>query len=257
MEAVLSLQKENGSLPLREYLPLVEDSNYGGYSGDLLYNLAQIWGRRKWMESTIAIGEWLHTDFSESHPWNKPEDYPNFSKERKEAFNLVGRILPFYAAGIAKEEVSTWIKFIERMFPNDELNMGSRWYFYQSIPRSYLTDDFVPNYLKPFIYNDDFDGREIQVRIVGEIINKIVLNIIDENDNVIYQYDSDEGIALGKTVRLSRGDYCYNIIVDGNIHTHNSLKAEFTVKQQSEINFNISIFDSNNTFKIKCESKGS
>lgn len=98
VNAVIDIQKENGSLPLREYLPLVEDSNYGGYSGDLLYHLSQMWGEKKWIASTINIGKWLYKAFPKEHPWNMPQDGVNFSSERYYPFNLIARILPFYGA---------------------------------------------------------------------------------------------------------------------------------------------------------------
>ena len=249
VNAVIALQKENGSLPIREYLPLVEDSNYGGYSGDLLYHLSQIWGEHKWIESTIRIGEWLHRDFSENHPWNTPEDGVNFRTKNFNSFNLIARILPFYAAGVSRSEISKWIEYIKQSFPNDELNMGTRWYFYQSIPRSYLMEKKIPQNLTPYIYGDNIDKGIISIRVVGETIKYIELIVNDKDGVNIYDERFGDEISFGKSVLVSEGSYVYKVVVSGNDNKMYSAEESFTVNQKENVCFYFTIFDTKNTFK--------
>lgn len=248
VNAVISLQKENGSLPIREYLPLVEDSNYGGYSGDMLYHLAQMWGEFEWIKATIKIGEWLYRDFSEVRPWNTPEDGANFRTENYNSFNLIGRILPFYAAGLSKSEIFKWINYIEETFPNDELNMGARWYFYQSIPRSYLSENYIPNNLRPFIFNDDSDYDNIKFRIVGDKIDTIDLQIVDRDGLNIFHEQFTDIVSLSRTILMKKGMYSYIIEVQGNNNRISRTKGTFCVEERNEISLFVQVFDSKNTF---------
>ena len=252
VNAVVALQKENGSLPLREGLPLVEDSNYGGYSGDMLYHLAQMWGEQSWIKSTIKIGEWLYRDFSKEHPWNVADDWPNFSSERTHnSFNLIGRILPFYAAGISKSEILNWISYIKETFPDDELDMATRWYLYQSIPRNYLSEKPVTNYLSPYIFNDDIFNERISIRVVGEKIDAIELHIKDKNGSIIYQ-DRFYGVdSFRKNISMTEGLYSYKVLVRGNKEKYSNIEGRFTVKVKGDICFDFYVFDLNNTFLDK------
>lgn len=252
VNSVIALQKENGSLPIREGLPLVEDSNYGGYSGDMLYHLAQMWGEQEWVKSTIEIGKWLRRDFSEDHPWNMPEDSPNFASDRNwNSFNLIGRILPFYAVGISKAEISNWIDYIKKSFPEDELDIETRWYFYQSIPRSYLTGKPIPQKLKPFIFNDGYSNQNINIRLVGETIDFIELFIMNEHGKNVFHEEFDNNKSFKIEIPMSEGKYTYKIVVGGNMNTIGNSEDSFYVIAQDNVIFNIIFFDSRNTFLEK------
>lgn len=249
VNSVIALQKGNGALPIREYLPLVEDSNYGGYSGCMLYHLSQMWGELKWMESTIMIGEWLHRDFSVEHPWNTPDDGDNFSSARNyNPYNLIGRILPFYAAGISKDEISEWVDFIKATFPDSELNLDTRWYFYQSIPRSYLTNAQFSNQLIPFIFNDDIVNNMLSIRIVGEKIDEVELIVKDGGGKMVFHEKNNKDMTFSKTVELQNGKISYKVIVKGNGQKINSMDGSFYLDVPKVVCFNSIIFDSNNTF---------
>lgn len=204
--AVLALQKKNGSLPLTQNLPLVEDTNYGGYSGNMLYQLAQVWGNEKWMESTVDIGNWLYREYSMDHPWNTKEDAPNYAIDRINSFNLISRVLQFYAAGIPDEKVREWINFSEKRFPDENLYLLERWYIYQSIPRSYLDSKiYVKNQLPPEVYSD-FYSDKASIRIIAEEIVQASVKIVKLNEN-----ETIENIPFkddfNKEIQLKKGKY--------------------------------------------------
>jgi hypothetical protein len=176
VNAVISLQKYNGSLPLREGRSLVEDTNYGGLCGEYLYRLAQIWGEKEWIEADKKIGIWLFSEWPMAHPWNTPEDYPNFSSKKYEMYNLIGRITSFYAAGIEKDYILSWIEFAKSRFPDIDPLLLSRGYFDRSIPRDYF-GIYVNNKLPPVI-NIQSSERSIKIIIIASCVNQILTKII-------------------------------------------------------------------------------
>ncbi|MCD7035558.1 hypothetical protein LRR81_15030 [Metabacillus sp. GX 13764] len=205
-EAVLSLQKPNGALPLTENLPLVEDTNYGGYSGNMLYELSQMWGKEKWIESTADIGRWLFKEYTMDHPWNLPEDKPNYAIDRQESFNLISRTLQFYAAGIPDASVKSWISFAERKFPDEKLYLLERWYFYQSIPRDYLDSRItLKNQLPPQMYAE-LTADQASVRIAAEELNSWQITVKNtENGQTVLEKTAADDAAFEMT--LPKGSY--------------------------------------------------
>ena len=252
VNAVLSLQKENGSLPLREYRYAVEDSNYGGYCGTMLYHLAQMWGVDEWIKATVAIGNWLNTDFSEAHPWNVPEDGVNFATERYYPYNLIARILPFYAAGLSKSEIFNWIDYIKTAFPDDELDMETRWYFSQSMPRDFLTDVKIKNELKPFVFSDFSDQNKLSVRAIGEEISMIKISVCNSNNAEVWQCLLQDKISdFFKTSSLKKGTYLYSVTCMGNTGKTSVYEDEFVLDSDADIDFKVTCFDRNNRFGDK------
>ncbi|PGT80866.1 carboxypeptidase regulatory-like domain-containing protein [Bacillus sp. AFS040349] len=252
VNAVLSLQKENGSLPLRENLPLVEDTNYGGYTGNMLYQLAQIWGNPAWIESTIELGNWLFHEYSMNHPWNTPEDAPNYHFDRMNSFNLISRVLLFYAAGIPEQYVKNWIRFSEDRFPEEELYLLERWYFYKSVPRDYLNNDIsIMNQLPPRIYSDASSDLT-SVRIVGETIssaNVTVTNSLTNETVATFNVSGDNQ----KSFPLPIGEYVINIeATEANGKTTTD-SQKLSLSQEQTYSINVVLFDQHNRFyqKIK------
>lgn len=246
VNAVLSLQKESGALPLREGLPLVEDSNYGGYAGGMLYHLAQVWGESKWIEATIDIGNWLYTSFPMSHPYNMPEDAPNFHFKRYESFNLIGRILPFYAAGIPNDYIQEWIRFTEDMFPTENLYMVTRWYYSQSIPREYLVPGSnVQNQLSPKIYVVNSRENELLLNVIAEEIKGLTLEVLIGD-----QLYKKETITNDRTINLTdlkeEEDIILRLTCEAN---HTFLQKEFPLSKGTEVK--IQLFDKHNRFVEK------
>lgn len=58
----------------------------------MLYAICQFWNEPVWIEAVRKMGNWLYTEFPQSHPWNTKEDYPNYSQDRFYPSNLTGRI---------------------------------------------------------------------------------------------------------------------------------------------------------------------
>ncbi|MRX71070.1 hypothetical protein GJU40_02660 [Bacillus lacus] len=206
-EAVLTLQKKNGSLPVRQELPLVEDTNYGGYSANMLYHLAQVWGSKSWMKATNDIGHWLFREYSKERPWNTPEDFPNFRVARYENFNLIARVLPFYSAGISDAAVKDWLRYAEERFPRDGKYMLERWYSYQSVPRTMLNDRLiVQNQLPPQLYAENLSGGKVSIRAIGESLHAVSINIHKLDDNVppVELYSMKD---QSRTILLGKGQY--------------------------------------------------
>jgi hypothetical protein len=77
-----------------------------------------MWAERSWIEAEKRLGMWLFAEWPMAHPWNKPEDYPNFSKERYDMYNL--------------------IEFAKSQFPGVDPVFLSRGYFDRSILREYF-----------------------------------------------------------------------------------------------------------------------
>ncbi len=177
VNAALSLQNENGSLPLREELPLVLDSNYGGFASTMLYDIVQMWPNKVWIKKLKKIGRWLYNDFPMNHPWNMKEDYPNYRQDRFYAYNLISRLSSFYIADIDSTYAKEWVLFIQEKFPNDNLRFETRWIESLSIPRSYYLDNEIIFNIKPKVYISD-DNTHIFINIIGESISsyEILLN---------------------------------------------------------------------------------
>jgi len=181
VNATLALQKENGSLPIREGLPLVEDTNYGGLCGEYLFTLAQLWGEEAWIAALKRLGAWLYTEYPMSHPWNTKEDYPNFSAERFDMYNLIGRIVPFYAAGVDGAYTRQWIDFAKAAFPASDPIVLSRGYIDRSIPPEYFGID-TRNRLPPRV-NMRYDGDDIRIVVVSPGIDSVRL-VVKDGDQV-------------------------------------------------------------------------
>ncbi|MED4532009.1 hypothetical protein ABET51_07995 [Metabacillus fastidiosus] len=248
--AVLALQKKNGSLPLTQNLPLVEDTNYGGYSGNMLYQLAQVWGNEKWMKSAVDIGNWLYREYSMEHPWNTKEDAPNYAIDRINSFNLISRVLQFYAAGVPDEKVREWINFAEKRFPDEKLYLLERWYSYQSIPRSYLDSKiYVKNQLPPKVYSDFYPDKG-SIRIIAEEIVQASVEIVNQGRNEVI-----ETIAitddLNTSIQLEKGIYEMKIearAANGKVMTDTKT---LTVNESTAFLLKVQLFDKNHRFYQK------
>ncbi|MFY4773632.1 hypothetical protein [Metabacillus sp. RGM 3146] len=249
--AVLSLQKPNGSLPLTQNLPLVEDTNYGGYSGNMLYQLAQVWGNLAWVKASADIGHWLYKEYTMDHPWNMPADAPNYAIDRVGSFNLISRTLQFYAAGIPDPYVKNWIKFAEKRFPDEKLYLLDRWYFFQSIPRDYLDERIIrKNQLPPRIFSDA-TAAEASVRIIAEELKETNIKIINiENNEVAESLSIPEDIR--QPISLKRGTYelqTESREENGKI-TKNSLRIIIS-EDNTLFQLNVMLFDRNHRFYQK------
>ncbi|WP_078431828.1 hypothetical protein [Metabacillus halosaccharovorans] len=251
VNAVLSLQKENGSLPLRQHLPLVEDTNYGGYSGNMLYQLAQVWGNPSWIQSTIELGNWLFHEYSMSHPWNTPKDAPNYHFDRINSFNLISRVLLFYAAGIPEQDVHNWIQFSENRFPDEDMYLLERWYFYKSIPRNYLNGNMaIINQLPPSIYSEAAFRDKMSIRIVGETIKNAtitVTNSLTKEAVTSFNVNGDNQQAFS----LLKGEY--EIIVEATEANGKTTKDSQKLSLHQDLTYSIDVlvFDQNNRFYQK------
>ncbi len=142
VEAALSIQLPTGELPLAETYPLVYDSNYGGYSSGILYNICQLWDNPDWNDALGRMGKWLYMAFPMAHPWNVKEDYPNYVQDRFYASNLLERIPAFYAAGISEAYVHEWIQFVISKFPDSKYLLPFKFYSKKSLPSSYVIKGF-------------------------------------------------------------------------------------------------------------------
>lgn len=251
VNAVLSLQKKNGSLPLRQLLPLVEDTNYGGYTGNMLYQLAQIWGNPSWIESTIELGNWLFHEYSMSHPWNTPKDAPNYHFDRINSFNLISRVLLFYAAGIPEQDVHNWIQFSEDRFPDEDMYLLERWYFYKSIPRNYLNGNMaIINQLPPSIYSEAAFPDKMSIRIVGETIKNATITVTNSLTNeavTSFNVNGDNQQAFS----LLKGEY--EIIVEATEANGKTTKDSQKLSLHQDLSYSIDVlvFDQNNRFYQK------
>ncbi len=168
VNAALSLVNPDGSIPLRENLPYVFDSNYAGLATTFLYNIVQMWALEDtWKKDLQKIGLWIYKKYPMSHPWNTPEDFPNFRAERFYAYNLIGRLVSFYYSGVSSEYARSWVEFIKNKFPEENLRMETRWMEYRDIPRSYyLSSDFNFN-LPPKFYISHND-KKVMITVVSE-----------------------------------------------------------------------------------------
>lgn len=176
VNAALSLQREDGALSLAEHLPAVYDSNYGGYTSSILYNICQMWGVPEWIEALKRMGLWLYVSFPMSHPWNEKSDYPNWAADRFYASNLLGRMSAFYAAGIESNYAHAWVSFIKEKFSIHDRNLVLRDFCTRSFPRSYFIEGFND---RKFDFIDEplfFIGDDI--RIVGRNIDGLCINDI-------------------------------------------------------------------------------
>lgn len=249
--AVLSLQKPNGSLPLTQNLPLVEDTNYGGYSGNMLYQLAQVWGNIEWVKASADIGHWLYKEYSMNHPWNMPQDAPNYAIDRVGSFNLISRTLQFYAAGIPDPFVKNWVSFAEKRFPDEKLYLLDRWYFFQSIPRDYLDSRITRrNQLPPQIFSN-VSEKKASIRIIAEELSDTVIKIRNTETN-----EESETITapedILKTITLNKGTYELSTEskeANGKI-TKNSLSFVIS-DDNSSYELNVLLFDRNHRFYQK------
>jgi hypothetical protein len=187
VNAALSLQDENGALKLREGLPLVYDSNYGGLASTMLYDIVQMWPFDKWIIPLKKIGTWLYRDFPIERPWNVEEDFPDWRQDRFTSYNLISRLLSFYVAGVETKYVQKWVVFIHKTFPDVNLRLEARWMEMLSFPRAYYLEKEVEFYLKPKVYISS-DEQHLFINIIGEKIGgyKVYLNEleldIDENN---------------------------------------------------------------------------
>ncbi len=205
VEAALSLQNSDGSLILREGLPLVLDSNYGGLTSVFLYDIAQMWGNEKWASSLKKIGLWLYNDFPMSHPWNTQEDAPNWRADRFSSYNLVGRLLAFYVADVGSDYSKDWSKFIKLQFPNDNLRLETRWMVYLAIPRDYFLSEEVNFNLSIKVYISDYD-------------NTIHISIVAENTSNYNEHVNGEPITRSTTLSANSEEFV--ILVE---HNYNSI----------------------------------
>ncbi|WP_123916117.1 hypothetical protein [Bacillus sp. FJAT-42376] len=251
-EAVLALQKKNGSLPLTQNLTLVEDTNYGGYSGDMLYQLAQVWGNRKWMEADVKIGEWLFNEYTKEHPWNTPDDAPNYAIDRNSSFNLISRVLPFYAAGIPDDSVRNWIHFSETRFPDEKLYLLERWYIAQSIPRDYLDPDITrKNQLPPRIYAEA-SRRSVSARIIAEEISGLQITIAREEDSKVSSMLSTVE-DVQKEIPLQAGNYVISFKAAESNGTISSASKTFTLPEATSVHVDVLLFDRSHRFHEKIQ----
>lgn len=188
VEAALSLQLSTGELSLAESFPLVYDSNYGGYSSGILYNICQLWDNSMWNDALVMMGEWLYSSFPMEHPWNTKEDFPNYVKDRFYASNLLERIPAFYAAGVSEEYVYSWIHFVISKFPESEKLIPFKFYQKKTLPSSFILKDYTKEvgYDWPSIIIHDSKitilWREIAyVRIQDTCYQKFPINVKVEN----------------------------------------------------------------------------
>ncbi|WP_338781659.1 hypothetical protein [Metabacillus sp. FJAT-52054] len=250
--AVLALQKKNGSLPLTQNLPLVEDTNYGGYSGNMLYQLAQVWGNEKWMKADVEIGKWLYNEYTMEHPWNTPADAPNYAIDRIGSFNLISRVQPFYAAGIPDEKVQAWIQFSETRFPNEKLYLMERWYISQSVPRDYLDKNITrKNQLPPKLYTEAAD-RTVSARMIAEEITDVKITVVDTDDSSVpFSYSEIED--LKKEIPLKSGKYKVNFDVHEANGSITQASKELVLTADHSVQLEVKLFDRNHRFYEKLE----
>lgn len=174
VNAALSMMQPDGRLSLAEHLPLVYDSNYGGYTSNILYAICQLWNNEDWIESLKKIGMWLYTAFPKEHPWNVKEDYPNYRADRFYVGNLTGRIPAFYACGVSSESACDWSEFIKSKFPEDCFNLEIIGISVKSLPPSFYLrnadDAKFYTLIPPSIIVDQ------EVRIISRHVGAIYLN---------------------------------------------------------------------------------
>ena len=180
--AALSLMDASGRLSLAEHLPLVFDSNYGGDTSTMLYAICQFWNEPVWIEAVRKMGNWLYTEFPQSHPWNTKEDYPNYSQDRFYPSNLTGRIPAFYAAGVDSGYTQNWIHFVEYKFPHEELKLELLTFNLKSLPSSY----YLKNQNKKLFYTliEPLILLDEEIRIVGRYVGHISVNEEIVNESV-------------------------------------------------------------------------
>lgn len=192
VDATLSLQLPTGELPLAETYPLVFDSNYGGYSSGILYNICHYWNIPKWNKALCKMGEWLYSAFPMSHPWNVKEDFPNYVKDRFYASNLLERIPAFYAAGIPEEYVHAWVDFVVTMFPETDKLIPIKFYQKRTLPSSYLVKGYGKEigYDVPLVIEKEgkimIIWREVtEVRIGKDVYREFPVSLSEVDDIVI------------------------------------------------------------------------
>lgn len=206
VNAALSLQRVDGALSLAEHLPDVYDSNYGGYTSSILYNICQMWNMPEWINALKRMGKWLYEAFPMDHPWNEKSDYPNWVVDRFYASNLLGRIPAFFAAGVDREFLYQWVSFAKEKFSISDRNLILRDFCIRSLPRSYFIkgfDDSKFDFIdEPRVLIDDDN-----IRIIGRNVDKLYVN------DVLYLIPENSDFK----VRLIAGINVLRIIYKGKV----------------------------------------
>ncbi|GEM_PF-6663762 len=177
VSAVISLINIDGSLPLAEHRLKVLDTNYAGYTADMLAYISVQWGGL-WDQHVSKIGSWLYRAWPKEHPWNTKHDYPGTAKVNLTGYNLIARLPAFYYAKVDRRYAREWVKFAKSKFPGEDLRLETRWMEHQSLPVSYYLDFDLFFDLPPKVYVSARDPNSLVVQLVTEKIDgyKVYIN---------------------------------------------------------------------------------